>query len=122
MDNLHRGKLFCFIAIGLLSGCDLHHRPKLSKSEAQVCLSRGGHESRAPFGTPICQIPYADAGKACSGGANCQGRCLSDAPDHPQSVAIGMPVAGRCEAESSTFGCHARVENGKLAEEYICED
>ena len=64
----------------------------------------------------------ADAGKNCTGKPDCLGRCLSDAPDNAASIQIGTPVAGRCEANASTFGCYARVEAGKLAESYSCED
>lgn len=105
-----------------LSSCDLHRRPTLSKEEASSCVGQGGRESRAPFGTPICQILYRDAGKTCSGKADCQGQCLSDAPERANSVRIGTPVAGKCEAETSTFGCYGKVEDGKLAEAYACVD
>jgi hypothetical protein len=104
----------------LLSGCDLHRRPTLSKEEVSVCVGRGGHESRTPFGLPICQVPYQDAGKVCSGKAECLGQCLSDAPANAASVAVGTPAVGRCQAESEAFGCFAKVEGGKLAERYIC--
>lgn len=111
-----------FISVIALSSCDLHRRPTLSKQELRVCLGRGGRESRAPFGTPICQVTFRDAGRACSGKADCLGRCLSDAPDRADLVTIGTPVAGKCEAESSTFGCYGLVEGGRLAEPYVCED
>ncbi|GAA0335653.1 hypothetical protein GCM10009087_52650 [Sphingomonas oligophenolica] len=115
-------KLSLMTGVALLSGCTLHRPPTLAEDEARVCLERGGHQSRAPFGPPVCQLPYADAGKACSGKADCRGECLSDAPEHANIVAIGTPVAGRCEAGTNTFGCYARVENGKLAERYGCTD
>ncbi len=56
------------------------------------------------------------------GKADCLGDCLSDAPDNWLAIPVGMPVSGRCEVESSTFGCYAKVENGKLAEAYRCVD
>ncbi|HEY1606521.1 MAG TPA: hypothetical protein VGF77_13090 [Allosphingosinicella sp.] len=108
--------------LALVGGCDLHRRPTLSKNEQQLCISRGGHESRGGFGEPICQVHFADAGKVCTGKADCQGQCLSDAPDNSQNVPVGTPVVGHCAAESNTFGCYAPVENGKLAEEYGCVD
>ncbi len=122
MNHASRLTLVAVTGVMLLSGCDLHRRPTLSKEEVNVCLGRGGRESRAPFGSPICQVPYGDAGKACSGKTDCLGQCLSNAPEHAGSISIGTSVAGKCEAESSTFGCYGRVEGGKLAEAYACVD
>jgi len=118
------GKLaaVCIVMLIGLGSCAEKRRKVLSAVEAQQCRAQGGYESRAPFGTPICQIRYADAGKTCTGKADCFGRCLSDAPDNASALAVGTSVAGRCEAAKQTFGCHARVEDGKLAEPYYCED
>lgn len=94
----------------------------LNQSELMQCGSQGGYESRAPFGSPICQIPYADAGKTCSGKSDCVGKCLFDAGDDWRKWATGMPAVGRCEAEKQTFGCYAVVEGGKLATDGMCVD
>jgi len=120
MNHTARLTRVAVTGILLLSGCDLHRRPALSKAEVGICVARGGHESRAPFGLPICQVPYQDAGKVCSGKADCVGQCLSDAPANAASVAVGAPAVGQCQAESEAFGCFARVEGGKVAERYIC--
>lgn len=122
MMHIARLMLVAAISVATLSSCDLHRRPTLSKEEASSCAGQGGRESRAPFGMPICQISYRDAGKTCSGKADCQGQCLSDAPEQAHSVRIGTPVAGKCAAETSTFGCYGKVEDGKLAEAYACVD
>ena len=121
---MNQAAYFTLATVGmlLLPGCDLHRRPTLSKEEVSICVGRGGRESRAPFGSPICQIPFQDAHKACSGKADCRGRCLSDAPVHAETIPVGAPTAGSCEAESSTFGCFAKVEGGKLAEAYYCAE
>jgi len=94
----------------------------LSQPDRQMCRSKGGHEGRAPFGAPICIPAFTDSGKVCSSEADCQGRCLSEAPENWQAVASGTPAVGHCESEKTMFGCHANVENGKLAEVYGCED
>ena len=112
----------CVVMLIGLGSCAEKRRPVLSAAEAQQCRAQGGYESRAPFGTPICQIRYADAGKTCTGKADCLGQCLSDAPENASVVSVGTPVAGRCEAEKQSFGCYARVEGGKLAEPYYCID
>jgi hypothetical protein len=111
--------------VGLLAmgvSCAEHRRPTLNTVEAQQCRIEGGYESRAPFGTPFCQFRYPDAGKSCTGKADCLGQCLSDAPDNAAAVSVGTAVAGHCAAEKETFGCHARVEVGRLAEPYSCVD
>lgn len=124
LRRMRRVSTFTLCAVFLVAAasCAEDRRPTLNLKQAQQCQAKGGFESRAPFGTPICQFRYADAGKNCTGKADCLGRCLSDAPDNAASIQIGTPVAGRCEANASTFGCYARVEAGKLAESYSCED
>ena len=94
----------------------------LSAPDLAQCRSGGGYESSSPFGSPICQKDYADGGKVCRSRTDCTGRCLSDAPENAGAVAVGSVVTGRCEPQRSTFGCHGEVENGKLAEPYICDD
>jgi len=95
---------------------------RLPSAALRQCLADEGRESRTPFGTPICQISFKDGGKRCSGKSDCMGRCLSNAPENWQVVPIGTSVAGFCESEKSTFGCHANVQGGVLAESYFCED
>ena len=114
--------IVCIALTMSLGGCGEKRRPVLSAIQAQQCRAEGGFESRAPFGTPMCQMRYADAGKICSGKSNCAGQCLSDAPENWQKIPVGTPIAGRCEVEKQSFGCYARVENGKLAEPYSCTD
>jgi hypothetical protein len=105
-----------------MGGCAEKRSPALSATEAQQCRIQGGYEGRAPFGSPICQMRYSDAGKTCTGKADCVGQCLSDAPGNASAISVGTPVVGRCEAEKQTFGCYGRVEGGKLAEPYLCVD
>ena len=94
----------------------------LSTSDLAQCRSSGGYESVSPFGIPICQKDYADGGKLCQSTSDCAGRCLSEAPVNAGVGAVGSVVIGRCELQESTFGCYGRVENGKLAEPYVCVD
>jgi hypothetical protein len=108
--------------VGAAGGCAVAAQSRLNAAEAKSCAASGGFESRAPFGTPICQHRYADGGKSCSGKSDCTGRCLSDAPDNAHEIPIGAAIAGKCEELKQTFGCFARVEDGKLAEHYFCEE
>ena len=95
---------------------------RLASTEAKVCRASGGYESRAPFGSPFCQFRYSDAGKTCSGKADCQGRCLSYFDGQSNEPKVGNSVVGKCEAERSTFGCYGTVEGGKLATDEGCTD
>lgn len=111
------------IALALaLANCGRDLGSGLTPSELAQCRSSGGYETVSPFGFPFCQMDYADGGKVCQGQSDCTGRCLSEAPENAGDVAVGTAVTGRCEPQKSTFGCHGRVENGQLAEPYICED
>ena len=84
---------------------------------AAACRARGGDF------IPICRlqlrscvISYRDAGKACRGDADCQGKCLA-----VEGVAQGAPVKGRCQANSNPCGCNTPVENGR-AGPTLCVD
>ena len=83
------------------------------------CAQRGGTMDRVGrLQTMQCVIPYADAGKACRADADCAGACW--APDGVDA-APGATVAGVCQANSNTFGCHTTVIDGK-AGQTLCKD
>lgn len=64
-----------------------------------------------------CVIPYADAGKACSGKSDCTGQCLARG-----EVAVGSATTGTCQRDASqNVGCRQRIEDGK-AQGTICVD
>jgi hypothetical protein len=118
------------IAALSIGGCS--SRPKhLTLGETKVCRAQGGYESHAPFGYPFCQFSYGDAGKACSGKADCQGKCLFDIVGTPRLFEMGHKhegpkpgdvVTGKCQEEHDTFGCYATVEGGKLSNDEACFD
>ena len=90
-------------------------------AEAADCAARGG--KMLPQGrmqSLQCVVSYADAGKRCTDGDDCQGDCRVEEADGGFPAA-GSAVAGRCQATSSRFGCYTTVENGK-AEATICID
>ena len=71
------------------------------------------------MGTERCVITYADGGKRCTDGDDCLGDCrIDDVGSVPDAAAT---AAGRCQVNSSRFGCYATVENGR-AEATICVD
>ena len=64
-----------------------------------------------------CVIPYADAGKTCSGKRDCSGQCLATG-----ETEAGVVAAGTCQRDASqNFGCRQRIEDGK-AQGTICVD
>ncbi|WP_411849310.1 hypothetical protein ACLB90_09650 [Stenotrophomonas sp. LGBM10] len=66
-----------------------------------------------------CVVPYADAGKACSAKADCNGQCL--AREGAELVA-GAAARGVCQRDiSQNFGCRQRIDNG-VAQGTICVD
>ena len=92
-----------------------------SADAAADCAARGG--KMLPQGrmqSLQCVVSYADAGKRCTDGDDCQGDCRVEEADGGFPAA-GSAVAGRCQATSSRFGCYTTVENGK-AEATICVD
>lgn len=89
------------------------------QTAAAACEARGG--KMTPVGrmqSLQCVIDYADAGKACRSGADCQGDCRVDGP---VAVPAGREVTGVCAANSSRFGCHTTIENGR-AQATLCVD
>jgi Uncharacterized lipoprotein len=93
-------------------------------ADAGDCAARGGEMRRlGRMGREYCVVKYADAGKPCTDGAQCQGECRADA-NLPPPPASGAPApgptpvppaatAGRCQADSDPFGCYTRIENGR---------
>ena len=88
--------------------------------DAAACAAAGG--KMLPQGrmqTVRCVIGYADAGQRCTDGDQCQGDCrIEDVADAPSA---GAPAVGRCQANSTRFGCYTTVEDGK-AEATLCVD
>ena len=74
------------------------------------CEATGGRWQRVcMLGTLACVKPYADAGKACQSGRDCQGRrCLMKAGASPQVV----PQTGQCIANDNLCHFGINLENG----------
>ena len=83
------------------------------------CAARGGTmRAVGRAQTMQCVVSYADAGKRCTTGSDCQGDCRVESTPFPEA---GANAVGQCQADSRPFGCHAKVENGK-ATPAICVD
>lgn len=64
-----------------------------------------------------CVIPYADAGRTCSGKRDCSGQCLATG-----EIEAGVVATGTCQRDvSQNFGCRQRIDDGK-AQGTICVD
>lgn len=88
--------------------------------EASACAARGG--KMLPQGrmqSLQCVVSYADGGKRCTDGDQCEGSCRI--PDVANAPAAGAAAVGQCQPTSSGFGCYTTVEDGK-AEATICVD
>ena len=92
---------------------------------ARSCARQGGAIHRVGMsGGRACVIPYADAGRRCTDGSQCGGRCLLNLDDPRNDAWRSAPpgqAVGQCEASDMTFGCHATIDNGEVGDS-ICVD
>lgn len=89
-------------------------------AERAACKAAGGEVSRAGMlGWEHCVQTYPDAGKVCSGDADCEGTCRADPGN--QHVAPGKPATGTCQKVDVPFGCYALIEDGKMGHT-LCVD
>ena len=88
-------------------------------ADASACAARGGRMQ--PVGrmqSMQCVVAYADAGKTCADGDQCEGDCRIDGNN---GLNAGAAATGQCQATSDGFGCFTRVEDGK-ATGTLCVD
>lgn len=93
-------------------------RQALARIDIEKCSSEGGKiEGVGMFGTPSCVHYYADGGKSCLSGSDCEGYCFNQ-----EVMDAGVVARGMCErSEHDSFGCFSRVESGKVASS-MCMD
>ncbi|TNE40577.1 MAG: hypothetical protein EP321_00415 [Sphingomonadales bacterium] len=113
-----------FLPALLLGGCT----PGVNLSgagpsrEASACARSGGFlDVRGRRQTPICVHPYGDAGKACTTGTDCEGKCIAGRSGDGALPEAGTAATGLCQADDRLFGCYAEVEDGK-ARPALCVD
>jgi putative hemolysin len=88
---------------------------EMSVADRAACTGSGGRvERRGRMGAELCVMPFADAGKACTDKADCQGKCVSTGNDP-------AATAGQCQADDRLFGCYSEIKGGK-AVNTICVD
>lgn len=80
-----------------------------------ACIAVGGQvERRGRLQAEQCVHPFADAGKACTDKADCQGKCIAQGNSNDAT-------AGQCQADDRQFGCYSEIMGGK-ASNTICVD
>jgi len=83
----------------------------MQSAEASACAARGGELKQVGrMQSWQCVVSYADAGKRCTDGDDCQGDCRVEGNT---GLAAGAETAGVCQATSDRFGCYATVEDGR---------
>jgi hypothetical protein len=93
--------------------------PKATTAEIAACKAAGGAiQPSGKLQWENCIQPFADAGKACSGDADCVGECRYEGAGE---LAPGAAVTGTCQVTDARFGCNTVVENGKIAHT-LCVD
>ncbi|WAC60591.1 hypothetical protein [Brevundimonas sp. SL130] len=91
----------------------------MQSAEASACATRGGTLKQVGrMQSWQCVISYADAGKRCTDGDQCQGDCRVEGNT---GIEAGATTAGVCQADSDRFGCNTPVEDGK-AGSTLCID
>ena len=83
-------------------------------TDEQTCRVAGGTwRPVCMMGTLACVVRYADAGKTCRDGDECQGRqCRYEGKEKPDWE--GRVATGKCLAYSDPCGCFTLVEDGKI--------
>ena len=98
-----------------IAGQDVTPRDAHEAAVAAACPASGGWLQRDGLaGGLICVVAYADAGKVCTDGSQCQGRQCRAEPRYrpwPQSL---LPTNGRCVATNNPFGCYSALTRGRL--------
>ena len=84
---------------------------------ADQCQAVGGTmRPVCMMGNISCVVRYADAGRVCSDGDDCQGNCRAESLDRTTG-----PITGRCQETSDPCGCFANVEDGRV-DAALCVD
>lgn len=98
------------MTVAVAAGAIMPQSPS-ENTERASCTAQGS--TLCSFGTrsrSVCEIPFADAGKACSASTDCKGACtLPD--DFVWVMGRAVPTTGTCQARTK-LGCMTVLENG----------
>lgn len=94
--------------------------PKVTTDKVAACAKEGGTlKKQGKAQCYACTISYTDAGKTCSGSADCQGKCYN----RGQPVPLNVPnQTGQCARDNVVFGCRQTIENGMATDGMLCVD
>ncbi|UZA37062.1 hypothetical protein [Moraxella bovis] len=68
----------------------------------------------------FCVVEFADKGKVCTDGSDCQaGRCIAE--NVADDKDIGGSIKGVCPSNNVPFGCYGTVNKGKFGG-FLCVD
>ena len=112
-------RLLCVLLAVALIGCASQTQDRdLSRAAKEDCATLGGEVRRIGLlQQEACVFIYADAGNTCEGSDDCEGRCLLE----DAALSVGTAALGRCERDSSYFGCWAEIEDGVVTNA-LCVD
>lgn len=84
----------------------------MSAADRAACKAAGGFvERRGRRNAELCVTPFPDAGKACSDGSECAGRCIVEGGAEMQP---DESIVSICQRDDALFGCFSTVENGAI--------
>lgn len=121
-------KLLPLLAVTLLFACSAPAAEQVVASrpdpKTQMDLPPAACQAAGGAITKVCRrqverclVPYADAGKACSDDADCQGMCLmANGEAKPEGN------VGTCQKDPDPCGCFFPLEKGRLSDRARCVD
>lgn len=122
--------LACLTASSLLlAACAVDAPPSKPAAVAGAAASAPGTAANACTATggvvrpvcrmqrPMCVVPYADAGKACTDDAQCAGGCLYEGA----AVTADGRTTGNCRKDNDPCGCVEHLKDGQRVNG-ICVD
>lgn len=89
--------------------------------EIAECQKQGGTISKQGLRQfDFCVVEFADKGKACTNGSDCQaGRCISNG--NAMDKEAGSPIQGVCPSNNVPFGCYGTINKGNFGG-FLCVD
>lgn len=90
---------------------------RMSPEQLRQCYALKGRPAMISFSTEGCVRPYADAGKVCTDGAQCEGECIYDGTKKRSRPLKTLGLKGTCEAETGHIGCRSILDAGVLIRE-----
>jgi hypothetical protein len=91
-------------------------KTNITAADRERCSAVGGEIRQTGFINFSCVYPAPDAGKRCTDGSQCNGKCLA-----PEETAPNVHTEGQCSDMVNRGGCANFVING-VATGMLCVD